>query len=159
MEKTQDVYHIRPIGTVRRNGDDVCLEIDEPFRPAMRELGGFSHVMVFWWADRFADEEHRTTLQMNPPYAEDHLTGVFASRSPVRPNPLGMTTCKVVDVDEAEGVIRVADIDAFDGTPVVDLKAYFPVCDRVQTAHIPKWLVGWPEWMPEDGIGLQPGEA
>jgi tRNA (Thr-GGU) A37 N-methylase len=48
----------------------------------------------------------------------------------------------------------VADIDAYDGTPVIDLKAYFPVCDRVKEARIPAWLVDWPEWMPEEGLGL-----
>ncbi len=51
--------------------------------------------------------------------------------------------------------MRIADIDAYDGTPLVDLKAYFPVCDRVQEARIPEWLAGWPEWMPEEGLGLE----
>ena len=46
-----------------------------------------------------------------------------------------------------------------DGTRIVDLKAYFPVCDRVQEAKIPQWLAGWPEWMPENGIGLEEGEG
>ena len=48
----------------------------------------------------------------------------------------------------------MADIDAYDGTPIVDLKAYFPVCERVKEAHIPEWLADWPEWMPEEGLGL-----
>ena len=56
--------------------------------------------------------------------------------------------------DETEGVVTVADIDAYDGTPIVDLKGYFPVCDRVKQTRIPEWLSDWPEWMPEDGIGL-----
>jgi predicted transcriptional regulator YdeE len=47
----------------------------------------------------------------------------------------------------------VGDIDAVDGTPLVDLKGYFCVCDRVQKARLPAWLEGWPEWMPENGIG------
>ena len=49
---------------------------------------------------------------------------------------------------------KVADIDAYDGTPIVDLKACFPVCERVKEAYIPEWLSDWPEWMPEEGIGL-----
>jgi tRNA (Thr-GGU) A37 N-methylase len=65
-----------------------------------------------------------------------------------------MTTCKILKIDEAKGTITVGDIDAFDGTPIVDLKAYFPVCDRVKNAEIPEWLSDWPEWMPEKGIGL-----
>jgi tRNA (Thr-GGU) A37 N-methylase len=69
-----------------------------------------------------------------------------------------MTTCKLLEVDEGSGVLKVADIDAFDGSQIVDLKAYFPVCDRVQEAHIPQWLSDWPEWMPDDGVGLEPWE-
>ena len=65
-----------------------------------------------------------------------------------------MTTCRLTAVDEGAGLVEVTDIDAFDGTPIVDLKAYFPVCDRVQEAHIPEWLSDWPDWMPEDGLGL-----
>ncbi len=45
--------------------------------------------------------------------------------------------------------------DAYDGTPTVDLKAYLPVCDRVKEPSIPEWLSYWPEWMPEEGIGLE----
>ena len=67
-------------------------------------------------------------------------------------NPIAMTTCKLLDVDEEQGVVRVSKIDAYDGTPIVDLKAYFPVCDRVKDASIPKWLSEWPEWMPDEGL-------
>lgn len=151
-------YQVHPIGIVRRNGDSVQVQIDAAYRPALKQLEHFSHVMVFWWADQLDSEEYRTMLQSRPPYAEEHLTGVFATRAPYRPNPIAMTTCKLLGSDEASGVVRVAAIDAHDGTPVVDLKAYFPVCDRVQTAHIPVWLAGWPEWMPEEGIDLEPWE-
>jgi tRNA-Thr(GGU) m(6)t(6)A37 methyltransferase TsaA len=151
-------YQVYPIGTIRRSKGDIHLEIDKPFRPALKQLGRFSHVMVFWWADRFDNEEHRNTLQTKPPYAEDYVTGVFATRSPYRPNPLAMTTCKVLEVDEEEGMVMIAAIDAFDGTRLVDLKAYFPVCDRVQAAHIPEWLADWPDWMPEEGMDLEPWE-
>ncbi len=51
--------------------------------------------------------------------------------------------------------LRVADIDAFDGTQILDLKPYIPVCDRVRKANIPDWLAGWPEWLPEQGLGLE----
>ena len=154
----EKAYQMYPIGTVQRNGDSVCLQIDEPFRPGLKQLEHFSHVMVFWWADRFDDEESRHTLHSRPPYAEEHLTGVFSMRSPYRPNPIAMTTCKLLGSDEETGVVEVSAIDAFDGTRVVDLKAYFQVCDRVREAHIPEWLSDWPEWMPEEGIDLEPWE-
>ncbi|MBN1488263.1 MAG: tRNA (N6-threonylcarbamoyladenosine(37)-N6)-methyltransferase TrmO [Anaerolineae bacterium] len=155
----QEAYQMYSIGQVQRGTDGVYLKVFDTYRPALKQLGQFSHVMVFWWADQFDTEEFRGVLQSNPPYAEDKLTGVFASRSPLRPNPIAMTTCKLLDVDEEAGIVRIGDIDAFDGTQIVDLKAYFPVCDRVEQAYIPDWLVGWPEWMPENGIGLEEGEA
>jgi tRNA-Thr(GGU) m(6)t(6)A37 methyltransferase TsaA len=154
----EKVYQVYPIGTVRRSGDSIHLQIDEPFRPALKQLEHFSHVMVFWWADRFEDEQYRNRLQSRPPYAEEHLTGVFVMRSPYRPNPIAMTTCKLLASDEETGVVSVSGIDAFDGTRVVDLKAYFPVCDRVRDVHIPEWLSDWPEWMPEEGMDLEPWE-
>lgn len=161
-EKTcyrQAAYQVNPIGYVRRTESGIRLEIGEPFRPALRQLDHFSHVMVLWWADRFDDAESRSNLQTRPPYAEERVTGVFATRAPYRPNPIAVTICKLLGVDEEGGTVRVADIDALDGTQVVDLKAYFPVCDRVREAHIPEWLAGWPEWMPDTGIGLEEGEG
>jgi tRNA (Thr-GGU) A37 N-methylase len=94
-------------------------------------------------------------LQTEPPYAEGRVTGVFATRAEYRPNPIALTTCKILDVDEEDGTVHVAKIDAYDDTPILDLKAYFPVCDRVKDASIPEWLVGWPEWMPDEGLGLE----
>ena len=146
---------MQPIGTIRRTDDGIKLEIAEPYRPALKALDEFSHVMVLWWADQLDTAEMREIMQTEPPYAPGHVTGLFATRAPYRPNPVAVTTCKLLGMDEDAGVLHVADIDALDGTPIVDLKAYFPVCDRVQTAHIPDWLEGWPEWMPEDGLSLE----
>jgi tRNA-Thr(GGU) m(6)t(6)A37 methyltransferase TsaA len=154
-----ETYQIHPIGHVHRAEDVIHLEILEPFRPGLKQLNHFSHVMVLWWADRRDNQESRGWLQTRPPYAEEHLTGVFATRAEYRPNPIALTTCEILDVDEENGLLRIANIDAYDGTRVVDLKAYFPVCDRVKDAHIPEWLSGWPEWMPDEGIGLWDGES
>lgn len=147
-------FRIFPIGTIQRSDDEIVLKILEPYRPALRQLEHFSHVMVFWWADRNDNEKSRGILQTEPPYAAGKITGVFATRAEYRPNPIAMTTCKLLSVDEKEGSVKVADIDAFDGTPILDLMAYFPVCDRVKSARIPDWLSDWPEWMPEEGLGL-----
>ena len=151
-------FQLNPIGTIRRNGDQIQIEIKEPYRPALKQLDHFSHVMVFWWAERFDTDEYRQLLQTEPPYAQGHVHGLFSTRAPYRPNPIAMTTCKLLAMDEEAGTLQVADIDAFDGTHVVDLKAYYPVTDRVQACHIPEWLAGWPEWMPETGIGLEEHE-
>jgi tRNA-Thr(GGU) m(6)t(6)A37 methyltransferase TsaA len=141
---------MHPIGYVRSAEQGSYLEILEPFRPALKQLGGFSHVIVLWWADQHDNEQSRGLLQCRPPYADEKLTGVFACRAEYRPNPIAITACRMVAVDETEGIIRLEYIDAFDGTPIVDLKAYFPVSDRVREATVPEWLTDWPEWV-EDG--------
>ena len=150
----REAFEVYPIGRVHRSDDAVVLEIDAPLRPALKDLEQFSHVMVFWWADQFDNDEDRAKLHIHPPYAPDRAMGVFATRSPFRPNPIAMTTCPIVDIDAEQGRITVTDIDAVDETQIIDLKAYFPICDRVRDAHIPSWLAGWPEWMPEGGTRL-----
>ena len=152
--KEKETFQIYPIGYIRRVESSIHLEILESFRLALRQLEHFSHVMVFWWADRHDNEKSRSIMQTEPPYAQGKLTGVFATRAEYRPNPIAMTTCEIVAVDEESGIVRIANIDAYDGTAIVDLKAYFPVCDRVKEAVIPEWLSDWPDWLPEEGLGL-----
>ncbi len=154
-QESRETFQVYAIGRVRREEEVVVLEIDAPFRPALKDLDHFSHVMVFWWADEFDTEEDRARLHINPPYAPDRSTGVFATRSPFRPNPIAVTTCPLISLDEGAGRLIVTGIDALDGTRILDLKAYFPICDRVQEVRMPEWLTGWPEWMPEIGTVLQ----
>jgi tRNA-Thr(GGU) m(6)t(6)A37 methyltransferase TsaA len=147
-------YHMYPIGFVRRKGSEIYIDILEPYRPGLVQLDQFSHVMVFWWADKHDTVESRKVMQTQPPYAPGQTCGVFATRAEYRPNPIAMTTCKIESVDPESGKLVIVEIDAFDGTGVVDLKAYFPVCDRIQEFVVPDWVSDWPEWMPEEGIGL-----
>jgi len=149
----QETFWMFPIGRVRKTEGRNRLEIDEPFRPGLRQLGHFSHLLVLWWAHRRAGQKDRQRLQTRPPYAKDRLTGVFACRAEYRPNPIMVSVCRIHEVDEDQGLVRIGEIDASEGTRIVDLKAYFPVCDRVREAAIPEWLSGWPEWLPEEGIG------
>jgi tRNA-Thr(GGU) m(6)t(6)A37 methyltransferase TsaA len=150
-----EVYKLRTIGFVRRREDGIRAEILEPYRPGLRELARFSHVIVLWWAHKHDNERSRSWLQTEPPYAPGKVMGVYGTRAEYRPNPIGLTVCKLKGVDEEKGFVEIAEIDAYDGTPVVDLKAYFPVCDRVREARIPEWLSDWPEWMPDEGLGLE----
>jgi len=154
MSTREKLFQIYPIGYVRRDENNIHLEIFEPFRPALKQLDHFTHLTVLWWADKHDNKKSRGIMQTEPPYAQGKVAGVFATRAEYRPNPIAMTTCKMLGVDEKEGLVRIANIDAYDGTPIVDLKAYFPVCDRVKEATIPKWLSDWPEWLPEEGLGL-----
>lgn len=126
------------------------LRIDEEYRPALRGLGSFTHAMVFWWADR-TDAGDEGALVVDLPYAPGVRAGVFACRSQARPNPICVTTTFVLDVDETTGVVTLAWIDAFDGTPILDVKPYMPMADRVMSAEYPEWLQGFPASMEEAG--------
>jgi tRNA (Thr-GGU) A37 N-methylase len=84
---------------------------------ALRQLGHFTHLIVLWWAHTRDTAKYRGVMQTGPPYVKDVTTGVFATRAPYRPNPVAMTTCRIVSVKEGKGVVRVGGLDAKDGTP------------------------------------------
>lgn len=149
-------YQVRPIGVVRASGTSFELHIDEPFRPALKQLDRFSHVKVIWWAHQCDTETDRGLLQCEPPYARGNVVGVFACCSPARPNPIATTTCFILGVDENSGVVQLPWIDAFDGTPILDLKPYIPLAERVREFYLPDWLAPLPVWM-EDGANIPPG--
>ncbi len=143
-------YKISPIGNVKQIGMQTLLEINSRYSPGLKELDKFSHLIVLWWADKIENTEYRSILQTYPPYSLDRLTGVFATRAEYRPNPIAVTTCKIENIKESEGIIEVSGIDAYDGTPIIDLKAYIPAFDRVRNPELPKWLSFlWPKWVAE----------
>ena len=92
------------------------------------------------------NEEMRQYMVAPKPYKKGpEEVGLFATRSPVRPNPLGMTTVPVLDIDRKNGLVKIAFIDAENGTPIVDIKPYHGI-DRVRDVHVPEWCSHWPEW-------------
>lgn len=155
MESTMTMT---PIGRVSQDGEGPSITIESQYRAGLAGLSDFSHVYVFWWAARYDLPEVREMLRVPLPYADEREVGVFACRAPVRPNLVMSTVCEIRSVDEATGKVGVVAIDAFPDTPVVDLKPYYGVTDRVQNPREPAYLAGWPEWFPAEGTGLMPGE-
>ncbi|MBN2603338.1 MAG: SAM-dependent methyltransferase [Candidatus Thermoplasmatota archaeon] len=149
--KDKETFRISPIGFIRRECEKVFLDIKDKYNPGLKEIDNFSHIQVFWWFNKFDSERYRNILLCNPPY-EAPETGVFACRSPIRPNPIALTTVKILEVDLENGLIYINDIDADSDSPIIDLKGYFPVCDRVREFHVPKWASDWPEWYPDEGL-------
>jgi tRNA (adenine37-N6)-methyltransferase len=115
----------------------------------LKQIALFSHVIVLWWAHEHDNPGDRSTLITPLPYAPGQDAGVFASRSERRPNPIGLSICPILHVDEANGVIVVAWIDANDGTPILDLKPYVPVTDRVRDVGVAAWFEGLPNCMED----------
>ncbi len=138
MNKTGPIC-LHPVGVVRRHGEKILLEIKPELAPALDGIQGFSHVWVFYWFHGNDRPEERATLKVHPRRnPANPLTGVFATRSPVRPNLIGLCACRIVKVKG--NVLEVADLDALDGSPILDLKPYIPKGDSIPGATTPEWV-------------------
>ena len=132
-------FQVHPIGWVRKAEGRTTIELAESYKPGLLGLEGFSHVYVVYWFDRNDKPGRRPALQVHPRgNRQNPLTGVFATRSPSRPNLVALTLCKIVAV--RGNVVEVEKIDAFPDTPVVDLKPYIPGYDSADDATVPDWL-------------------
>jgi len=130
---------MQPIGQVRKQGEQTFLEIKREFAPALQGIEGFSHLWVLYWFHQNDRPEERATLKVHPRRdPANPLTGVFATRAPVRPNLIGICACRIVKVQG--NVVEVADLDALDGSPILDLKPYIPKGDSIPEATTPEWV-------------------
>ena len=112
--------------------------LDKKYQPGLLGLAGFSHVHILWWFDQNDTPQKRSILQVHPRGdPKNPLTGVFATRSPVRPNLIALSLCKVISV--RDNVVEVDKIDAFEGTPVLDIKPYAPGQDSASGIRVPEW--------------------
>jgi len=138
-DKTAESFRVYPIGKVHKRGSATTIEIDKKYQDALLGLDGFSHVWVFWWFDRNDNPEKRGTLQVHPRgNSRNPLTGVFATRSPARPNLIALTPCKILSIKD--NFIRIEKIDALPETPVLDLKPYIPSIDSISNVNVPDWI-------------------
>jgi tRNA-Thr(GGU) m(6)t(6)A37 methyltransferase TsaA len=129
---------LHPIGVVQKSNDRTRIVLEEKYQPGLLGLDGFSHIQVLWWFDQNDTPEKRAILQVHPRGDRSNpLTGVFATRSPFRPNLIALTTCKIVGIQG--NVIDVENVDAFDGTPVLDIKPYLPGLDSESDIRLPAW--------------------
>jgi tRNA-Thr(GGU) m(6)t(6)A37 methyltransferase TsaA len=138
---------LRPIGFVRTKavGDEVKdktrlseIFLDSELVAALEGIAGFSHVFVLFWLHEINSKE-RKTLKVHPRGRRDMpLLGILATRTNLRPNPLGLTLVELVKVES--NVLTVRGLDAYDGTPVLDVKPY-DSWDCAQNARMPEWWI------------------
>lgn len=134
-------YVIKPIGYVRKTGDLNYLEINEEYWAATMHLDLFSHAIVLWWIDGMDTPENRQITLANPPRNKGPVpSGIFACRSPARPNPIGHTIVKIQSLDDMNRRILIDHMDANDGTPLIDIKPYLPSSDKVDNAQVAPWF-------------------
>jgi tRNA-Thr(GGU) m(6)t(6)A37 methyltransferase TsaA len=125
-------FRFRPVGNVRsafastaeipkglgaKHEAEGVLEVLPEFEAGLQDIEGFSHVVVIWAFDRAEGYE---LVGLAP--TDDRPHGVFATRSPRRPNPIGLTIVELLERDGAK--LRVRGIDMLDGTPILDIKPY-----------------------------------
>lgn len=140
-------FKLFSIGQVRVETGGFYLDLDQEYLPALKGLEGFSHLNVFWWCHLLDQPQYRKTVECEQPYKKAPARlGIFATRSPVRPNPIALTAVAVKQIDYEQGVIEVYYIDAENGTPIMDLKPYHPATDRVRDVAVPAWCSHWPKW-------------
>ena len=145
-------FQVSPIGKISVKGNGMFVELEPKYIPALQALGGFSHLCVIWWFSDFDNAEMRSVLETPQPYKKaPDVMGIFATRSPVRPNPIALSTAQIIHIDHKKGVIQIAYIDANDGSPVLDLKPYTPSLDRVETPGVPEWCRHWPMSLEQSG--------
>jgi tRNA-Thr(GGU) m(6)t(6)A37 methyltransferase TsaA len=138
-EDSPTEFKLHPIGHIKKAEGQTQIVLDEKHQPGLLGVDGYSHIYMIWWFDKNDTPERRAILQVHPMgNRHNPLTGVFGTRSPVRPNLIALTLCKVISVKG--NVIEIEKTDAFDGTPVLDIKPFIPGYDTVENATVPEWL-------------------
>ncbi len=119
FKKKEDIKKTKEKGLNDSGNPEGELEIFKEFEPGLKDIDGFSHLIIIF---AFHKSKQRN-LFAHPPH-DEKKRGVFSTRSPNRPNPLGMTIVKLLSRDK--NVLKVSGIDMIEGTPVLDIKPYTP---------------------------------
>lgn len=113
------------------------IEVDPKLTVALDGLEGFSHIIVIYWMHRAVfDKKQLKTYPMGNKVAG--MQGLFAVRTPNRPNPIGKTTVKLLE--RRGNILKVQGLDAIDGSPVLDIKPYIPGYDSASDVTVPSWV-------------------
>ncbi len=134
---------VRFVGIVTESGETSQIKIFSEYCEGVYKLEDFSHIMIFYWFHLRDNDVERATLRVTP---KRHLgapeVGVFASRSPSRPNPIGFCVAELMKVDGCKIIVR--ELDALEGSPIIDIKPYIPKTDAFPEARTPEWTLTGP---------------
>ncbi len=142
---TMKDINIKPIGFVKNSikkprfgsfADEISeIVVGEEFTDALNGIEGYSHVIIVYWLHKIKDYVVTIRPQGNP---EVPIVGIFACRCPARPNKIAMTTVKFIERNGNK--IKVKGLDILNKTPVIDIKPYWPVYDKIKDGIIPDWV-------------------
>ena len=119
---------IQPTGAAHIQGR---IELWPEFSPGLKDLDGFSHLILLYHFHQVQGEELVVT-----PFMEVELRGIFATRAPKRPNPIGLSIVRLISIEES--TLYIENVDILDETPLLDIKPYVPEFD-----HFSAERVGW----------------
>jgi tRNA-Thr(GGU) m(6)t(6)A37 methyltransferase TsaA len=122
-----------PIQSTSKASGPGRVEIFPEYQDGLKDLDGFSHIILLYYM-HVAREQSLTVT----PFLDTSPRGIFATRAPTRPNPIGLSIVKLIRVED--GVLYVDDLDVLDSTPLLDVKPYVPEFD-----HRPNASIGWLE--------------
>ena len=130
FKEFSDVIHLRRGWT----SDSSVIKLESMYRKGLGGLQGYSHVIILFWLDKH--KKWKIPKDNNkPPHVK-----VFATRMPVRPNPIGLSVVELLEFSPEKGILVVKGLDAIDGTPILDIKPYLPHFDSYADASIPQWV-------------------
>ena len=125
-----------PIQSRVAKGAEGTAQVFEEYARGLKDLAGFERVWLLYWFDRAASEDAGLIVK---PYLDRTARGVFATRAPARPNPIGLSSVRLVAV--RGNVLDIRDVDILDGTPLLDIKPYVPRFDCFEVTRS-GWLDG-----------------
>jgi len=115
-------FTLHPIGKVVKEQGRTLIVLDPKYQPGLLGVDKLTHITVLYWFDRNDTPEKRAILHVHPRGNKNNpLRGVFATHSPVRPNLIAVSRCKIISVKD--NIIEIEQIDAFHNSPVLDLKS------------------------------------
>lgn len=120
-----------PVQSAYANGAVGVVDVFPQYAAGLKDLAGFERIWLLYWLDRAAPAQLEVV-----PYLDREPHGIFATRSPCRPNPIGMSAVRLIAIED--GRLQVADADMLDGTPLLDIKPYVPAFDAFAAER-----VGW----------------
>ena len=130
-----------PIQPVFAKGAEGVVDVFEEYAEGLKDLEGFERVWLLYWFDRCRDYKLIVT-----PYMDSQQRGLFATRAPARPNPIGMSSVKLERIESNK--IYVKELDILDGTPLLDIKPYSSRFDCFDVARN-----GWLQYVKDDNRG------
>jgi tRNA-Thr(GGU) m(6)t(6)A37 methyltransferase TsaA len=125
---------------VDTEGKAAFLQVYPEYCDGLKDIGSYSHLIILYWAHlRDNEDDRRTSLVFPKRHGRKVETGVFACRSPSRPNPICLCVVELLGVEGC--ILKVRGLDAELGSPIVDIKPYHPHSDSVPNARFPEWVL------------------